>query len=204
MLVTAARRRALASDSSRTESHGERRPRRRRGDGARVRGHQRRPRRGQLDRHARDDPCRAPGPGGVLAAVGNVLGPLLIGRAVANTIAGIVTVPDAEVIVVLGAALTGAVAWNLITWWRGLPSSSGHALLGGLVGAALVGGRDVGRQLGRLRRDASRRRARRDRGARDRARPRARGRDRRRPRRAVARASCDRSASAVRCVAGSG
>ena len=58
----------------------------------------------------------------------------------ANTIAGIVTVPDTEVVVVLGAALTGAVAWNSITWWRGLPSSSGHALLGGLVGATLVEG----------------------------------------------------------------
>jgi PiT family inorganic phosphate transporter len=59
---------------------------------------------------------------------------------VANTIAGIVTVPDADVLAVLGAALTGAVTWNLITWRRGLPSSSGHALLGGLVGAALVEG----------------------------------------------------------------
>ena len=58
----------------------------------------------------------------------------------ANTIAGIVTVPSNEVIPVLGAALTGAVVWNGITWWRGLPSSSGHALLGGLVGAALAEG----------------------------------------------------------------
>ncbi|MEX1008418.1 MAG: inorganic phosphate transporter, partial [Acidimicrobiia bacterium] len=81
-----------------------------------------------------------PGPAVILAAVGNVIGPLLIGRAVADTIAGIVTVPSADVTVVLGAALTGAVAWNLITWWRGLPSSSGHALLGGLVGAALAEG----------------------------------------------------------------
>jgi PiT family inorganic phosphate transporter len=36
------------------------------------------------------------------------------------------------------AALLGAIAWNLLTWWRGLPSSSTHALIGGLVGAALV------------------------------------------------------------------
>ena len=44
----------------------------------------------------------------------------------------------------LGAALTGAVVWNGLTWWRGLPSSSGHALLGGLVGAALAeGGADA-------------------------------------------------------------
>jgi inorganic phosphate transporter, PiT family len=81
-----------------------------------------------------------PGPAVVLAAAGNVIRPLLIGRAVANTIAGIVTVPNDEVVAVLGAALTGAVAWNTITWRRGLPSSSGHALLGGLLGAALVEG----------------------------------------------------------------
>ena len=36
------------------------------------------------------------------------------------------------------AALFGAITWNLLTWWRGLPSSSTHALIGGLVGAALV------------------------------------------------------------------
>src|SRR5436190_17995892 len=81
-----------------------------------------------------------PGTAVLLAAAGNVLGPLLLGSAVANTIAGIVTVPSDQVIPVLGAALTGAVAWNAITWWRGLPSSSGHALLGGLVGAAVVKG----------------------------------------------------------------
>src|SRR6476660_592965 len=81
-----------------------------------------------------------PGSAVLLAAVGNVLGPLLLGSAVASTIAGIVTVPSDEVIAVLGAALTGAVTWNAITWRRGLPSSSGHALLGGLVGAALVEG----------------------------------------------------------------
>jgi PiT family inorganic phosphate transporter len=59
---------------------------------------------------------------------------------VANTIAGIVTVSSNDVIPVLGAALTGAVAWNGVTWWRGRPPSSGHALLGGLVGAALATG----------------------------------------------------------------
>ena len=81
-----------------------------------------------------------PGSAVVLAAVGNVLGPLLLGTAVANTIAGIVTVPANQVIAVLGAALTGAVVWNAVTWWRGLPSSSGHTLLGGLVGSALAEG----------------------------------------------------------------
>jgi inorganic phosphate transporter, PiT family len=81
-----------------------------------------------------------PGTAVLLAAAGNLVGPLVFGSAVANTIAGIVTVPPNQVIPVVGAALTGAVAWNGLTWWRGLPSSSGHALLGGLVGAALAEG----------------------------------------------------------------
>jgi len=81
-----------------------------------------------------------PVPAIVLATVGNVIGPLILGKAVADTIAGIVIVPSNEVVFVLGAALTGAVAWNAITWWLSLPSSSGHALLGGLVGAALAEG----------------------------------------------------------------
>jgi PiT family inorganic phosphate transporter len=74
----------------------------------------------------------------LLATVGNVLGPLLLGAAVADTIAGIVAVGQSDVIAVVGAALTGAVAWNFFTWSRGLPSSSGHALVGGLVGAAIA------------------------------------------------------------------
>jgi PiT family inorganic phosphate transporter len=79
-----------------------------------------------------------PGPAVVLASVGNILGPLLIGAAVAQTIAGIVTVPVSEVVPVVAAALTGAVVWNVVTWRLGLPSSSSHALVGGLVGAALA------------------------------------------------------------------
>ena len=75
-----------------------------------------------------------------LATVFNLLGPLVLGAAVAETVAGIVHVEPATSIVVLGAALTAATAWNLITWRFGLPSSSGHALVGGLVGAALLEG----------------------------------------------------------------
>ena len=41
------------------------------------------------------------------------------------------------------AALVGAIAWNLLTWYFGLPSSSSHALIGGLVGAALAAGTTV-------------------------------------------------------------
>jgi inorganic phosphate transporter, PiT family len=75
-----------------------------------------------------------------LAAAGSVVGPLVLGKAVADTVATIVTVPSRELIFVLGAGLTGAVAWNLLTWSRGFPASSGHALLGGLVGAAIAQG----------------------------------------------------------------
>jgi PiT family inorganic phosphate transporter len=79
-----------------------------------------------------------PGAAIVLAAVFNMLGPLVLGAAVANTIATIVDVPTGQTVPVAGAALTAAVAWNLLTWWRGLPSSSSHALVGGLVGAGVV------------------------------------------------------------------
>jgi PiT family inorganic phosphate transporter len=75
-----------------------------------------------------------------LAAVFNLLGPLVLGAAVANTVAGIVTVDPDDAIAVIGAGLAAAVTWNLLTWRLGLPSSSGHALIGGLVGASLLDG----------------------------------------------------------------
>jgi PiT family inorganic phosphate transporter len=81
-----------------------------------------------------------PGQAIVLASVCNILGPLVVGAAVADTIAGIVTVGADEAIQVIGAGLIAATTWNLITWRFGLPSSSGHALVGGLVGAALAAG----------------------------------------------------------------
>lgn len=76
----------------------------------------------------------------VLASIFNLLGPFLVGAAVADTIGGIVAVGASAAIEVIGAGLAAAVTWNLITWRFGLPSSSGHALVGGLVGAALVEG----------------------------------------------------------------
>lgn len=76
----------------------------------------------------------------VLASVFNVLGPLVVGAAVADTIGGIVTLAPAKAIQVIGAGLVAAVGWNVLTWWLGLPSSSGHALVGGLVGAAVLEG----------------------------------------------------------------
>jgi PiT family inorganic phosphate transporter len=76
----------------------------------------------------------------VLASVFNLLGPLLVGAAVADTIGGIVSVGTEDALRVIGAGLVAAVGWNLLTWRRGLPSSSSHALVGGLVGAALLEG----------------------------------------------------------------
>ena len=81
-----------------------------------------------------------PGQAIVLAAVFNLLGPLLLGAAVADTIGGIVHVAPSAANQVIGAGLAAAVAWNLVTWSRGLPSSSAQALVGGLVGAALAEG----------------------------------------------------------------
>ena len=79
-----------------------------------------------------------PGQALALSAVFNMVGALVIGTAVASTIAGIVTVPASDAVAAIGAGLAAAVAWNVLTWWRGLPSSSGHALVGGLVGAAVA------------------------------------------------------------------
>jgi PiT family inorganic phosphate transporter len=79
-----------------------------------------------------------PLPAVLMASVFNLLGPLFLGAAVANTIGKIVTVPADEMVAVIGAGLSGAVIWNVYTWRRGLPSSSSHALVGGLVGAALL------------------------------------------------------------------
>ncbi len=76
----------------------------------------------------------------LLATVFNLLGPLLVGAAVADTIGGIVTVSPSVAVEVIGSGLAAATAWNLTTWRLGLPSSSGHALVGGLVGAAVVEG----------------------------------------------------------------
>ena len=77
----------------------------------------------------------------VMAAVMNFVGAML-GTTVAETIAtSIVDLKDASnhsALLVIICGLVGAIVWNLITWWFGLPSSSTHALIGGLVGAGLA------------------------------------------------------------------
>src|SRR5271166_4897456 len=75
-----------------------------------------------------------------LASVFHVLGALLVGTAVAVTVAGIISVPADQTLAVLGAAITGALVWNVATLWWGLPCSSGHCLVGALAGAALADG----------------------------------------------------------------
>ena len=73
----------------------------------------------------------------MLAAVSNLIGALW-GTAVAKTIASGLVDTDKVTQEVLICALIGAIIWNLITWYWGLPSSSSHALVGGLVGAAVA------------------------------------------------------------------
>ncbi|MPV37222.1 inorganic phosphate transporter [Georgenia subflava] len=79
-----------------------------------------------------------------MAAVMNLVGALL-GTGVAETIgSGIISPPGgANGLAVVLAGLIGAIVWNLITWWFGMPSSSSHALIGGLMGAGLASATQV-------------------------------------------------------------
>jgi PiT family inorganic phosphate transporter len=80
----------------------------------------------------------------LMAAVFNVVG-ALISTKVAKTVGGGIIDPPTghDGLVIVLAALIGAIVWNLGTWYFGLPSSSSHALIGGLVGAALAGAEGV-------------------------------------------------------------
>jgi inorganic phosphate transporter, PiT family len=80
----------------------------------------------------------------LMAAVLNLVGAFL-GTEVATTVgSGIIAPPEGVPgLAVVLAALVGAIVWNLATWWFGLPSSSSHALIGGLVGAALASAGEV-------------------------------------------------------------
>ena len=74
-----------------------------------------------------------------LAALANLAGPFLFGVAVAETIGAEVVDPRAISIAVVLAALLAASLWNLATWYFGIPVSSSHALVGGILGAAATG-----------------------------------------------------------------
>ena len=76
-----------------------------------------------------------------LAAVFNLIGALM-GTAVASTIGKGLVDTNVVTMATIFSALMGAIIWNLVTWWLGLPSSSSHALIGGLCGAALASAGD--------------------------------------------------------------
>jgi PiT family inorganic phosphate transporter len=73
----------------------------------------------------------------LMAASFNFIG-AFAGTAVAQTIGSGLVDEQTTTQAVVAAALLGAITWNLVTWWLGLPSSSSHALIGGLLGATLV------------------------------------------------------------------
>jgi len=76
----------------------------------------------------------------IWAAFFNFVAVFFIGTQVATTIGtGIISPAIIDNVIIL-SALVGAIAWNLITWWLALPSSSSHALIGGLIGAGFVKG----------------------------------------------------------------
>jgi PiT family inorganic phosphate transporter len=85
-----------------------------------------------------------------MTALAEFSGPFIFGVAVAKTIGDEIVAPGAINEAVLLAALTSAILWNLLTWYLGFPSSSSHALIGGLVGAVIVGAGWQAIQLGGL------------------------------------------------------
>jgi len=78
-----------------------------------------------------------------LAAISHFIAPFLFGVAVATTIGDELLDVSALTMNVIMAAIFSAIIWNLITWYFGIPSSSSHALLGGLLGAALIHSRSL-------------------------------------------------------------
>lgn len=75
-----------------------------------------------------------------IAAVANFVGPFIFGTAVAATVGKGIIQPSFSTVDVIFAGLIGGIVWDLVTWYFGLPSSSSHALIGGLIGSALVAG----------------------------------------------------------------
>jgi len=73
-----------------------------------------------------------------ITAIAHFVGPFLFGVAVATTLGNEVLNDSQVKLSVTLAALVASIVWNIITWWLGIPSSSSHALVGGLVGAAVV------------------------------------------------------------------
>ena len=74
-----------------------------------------------------------------MTAVAEFLGPFLFGVVVAKTIGAEIVDSGALTLTAIASALVGAILWNLITWYFGIPGSSSHALIGGIVGAVMAG-----------------------------------------------------------------
>jgi PiT family inorganic phosphate transporter len=74
----------------------------------------------------------------LMTAMAEFIGPFIFGVAVATTIGSEVVEGEAVTLVVIEAALISAIGWNLFTWYFGIPSSSSHALVGGIVGAVVI------------------------------------------------------------------
>lgn len=75
----------------------------------------------------------------MFTAIAHFFGPFLFGVAVAKTIGSEVVQAESITMEVIIAALIGAILWNLLTWFFGIPSSSSHALIGGIIGAVAIG-----------------------------------------------------------------
>jgi inorganic phosphate transporter, PiT family len=73
-----------------------------------------------------------------ITAIAEFCGPFIFGVAVANTIGNEIVSSEHLNIVVIIAALSSAIVWNIITWLLGFPSSSSHALIGGIIGAVII------------------------------------------------------------------
>lgn len=77
----------------------------------------------------------------IIVAIFHFIGPILGGTAVANTIGHFVNISDiqnVQSVAIILSGLIGVIIWNLGTWWFGMPSSSSHALMGGITGVVLV------------------------------------------------------------------
>jgi len=75
-----------------------------------------------------------------LAAIGNFTGPFIFGVAVATTVGKGIVDPNIVTVHLIIAGLIGGIVWDIITWLYGLPTSSSHALIGGLIGAGMASG----------------------------------------------------------------
>ncbi len=74
-----------------------------------------------------------------MTSIANLVGPFIFGVAVAETLGNQVVLSEEISILVIITALSSAILWNLLTWYLGFPSSSSHALVGGLIGSVVIG-----------------------------------------------------------------